>query len=210
MKHFRPLTAVEELAAHLVGEIQSGELAGALPGVHRLARDLGVSPRSVVAAVAQLERGGLVRGERRLPVPGATERAFLDELAAHGIPTGAYHLPDWEETPEGFAQRLDDLFNLTPPTALILDEAIFLTVAQQHLARRGILSPEHVSLVCCDADPSFPWYLPGVAHIRWDSAPVVRRIARWVEHVARGVDDRRQSDTRAEFVEGGTIGPARG
>ena len=37
--------------------------------------------------------------------------------------------------------------------------------------------------------------------------PVVRRVVRWVNNVARGKNDRRQTLTKAEFVEGGAIGP---
>ena len=37
-----------------------------------------------------------------------------------------------------------------------------------------------------------------------------RRIVRWADNVARGKDDRRQTLTKAEFVEGGTIGPVPG
>lgn len=354
VKPFRALSAVEQLAAHIWSEIRSGAAEGSLPGVHRLANDLGVSPKTVVAAISQLEREGvlvsqgprrrcriapqpervaaglrvaillydagdrllpyildlehrlqtsghipvfasktlidlgrnvkrvaalvdqeqadawvvisgpreilewfsrqeipvfalfgrrrglplagagpdkvpamrelvqrlvqlghrrivrLAREERRKPQPGALEQAFLDELASQGIATGPYNLPEWEEVPEGFKHCLDALFRVTPPTALILDEAFFLTVAQQHLARRGILAPGHVSLICSDPDPSFEWFLPRVAHIRWDAGPLVRRIVRWVGSVARGQDDRRQSSTKAEFIEGGTIGPAAG
>lgn len=67
MKPFLALSAVDQLAEHLRGEIISGALAGNLPGVHRLAKDLGVSPRSVLAAVEKLERDGLLidQGERR-------------------------------------------------------------------------------------------------------------------------------------------------
>ena len=46
-----------------------------------------------------------------------------------------------------------------------------------------------------------------VAHIGWDYRPTVRRVIRWVNNTALGKDDRRQSFTKAEFVEGGTIGP---
>ncbi len=352
MRSFRALTSIEQLAAHLRQDIQGGTLGGTLPGVHRLASQLGVSPKTVVAAVAQLEREGvlasqgprrrcrivqqperpasglrvafllyeaadrlvpyildvvhrlenaghvpvfarktlldlgrdpkrvaalfgqqeadawvviggsreilewfstqpvptfalfgrrrglplagagpdkvppmqeivrrlvklghrrivrLAREERRKPLPGALERAFLDELRNQGLATGPYNLPEWEETPEGFKQCLDGLFRVTPPTALILDEAMFLSVAQQHLARRGILAPNHVSLICADPDPSFEWFLPRVAHIRWDAAPVVRRIVLWVGDLAQGKENRRQYGTKAEFVEGGTIGPA--
>ena len=140
--------------------------------------------------------------------PGRVERAGLEVLAAHGIATGPYNLPDWEDSPGGFHHLLEELFRLTPPSALILDEPFLFTAAQQYLARRGILAPEHVSLVCTDPDPTFAWCRPTIAHIHWDPRPVVRRIARWADHVARGQDDRRQSFTKAEFIEGGTVGPA--
>jgi DNA-binding LacI/PurR family transcriptional regulator len=151
----------------------------------------------------------LARAERRLPEPGATERALLNTLEAHGLRTGSYHLPDWEETVDGFHRCLEELFRLTPPTALIVDEAPHFTGAAQFCSRHGILVPEDVSLVCCDSDPHFAWCKPAVTHIGWDSRPVVRRIVRWAANVSRGIEDRRQSHTAAEFFEGGTIGPAK-
>ena len=352
MKPFRALTAIEQLAAHLRGEIQAGALGETLPGVHRLAKELGVSPKSVVAAVAQLEHEGLLRGqgprrrcrimppgtraatglrvvillyeagdrllpyihdldhllreaghvvtfarktmlelgrdvrrvagfverteadawvvlggpgevlewfatrpvaafalfgrrsgidiagtgpdkqaalrkvvrrllalghrrivllvrrERRLPRPGGKERAFFNELEVHGTELGSYHLPDWEESIEGFHACLRNLLRFTPPTAFIVDEAPFFIAALQFCSRHGIRVPEDVSLVCCDDDPGFAWCQPAITHIRWDPRPMVRRIVNWAAKVSRGIDDRRQSETPAEFVEGGTIGPA--
>lgn len=95
------------------------------------------------------------------------------------------------------------------PLRDIIDEAPFFVAAQQFLAKRGQHVPNDVSLVCTDADPAFEWCNPPVSHIRRDSATVVRRIVRWANNVARGKDDRRPSFTKAEFVRGGTIGPAR-
>ncbi len=149
----------------------------------------------------------LARRMRRLPEPGAPERAFLEELAVHGIPPGPYHLPDWEENIDGFHERLESLFRVTPPTALIIDEAPFFVAAQQYLAGRGLRVPEDVSLICTDADATFAWCRPSVAHIRWDSRPVVRRVLRWAVNISRGQVDLRQTLTPAEFVQGGTIGP---
>jgi hypothetical protein len=147
----------------------------------------------------------LVRAERRLPQPGAAERAFLGTLAAHGIRPDAFHLPDWEESVDGFHRCLEELFRVTPPTALIVDEAPFFMAAMQFCARRGIRVPEDVSLACCDADPNFSWCKPAITHIRWNSRPVVRRIMRWAANVSRGMDDRSQTETRAELATGGTI-----
>ncbi len=352
MKPFRPLTSTEQLAAHLRSEIESGVFSGGLPGVHRLAKELGVGAQTVVSALRLLERENLVmpqgerkrrriamtglptpalrvavldfepatrgenylvdlmhllneaghvafstkktlielgmrvhrvrklveetqadawvvvggsrevlqwfagqalpvmalfgrrrglpiagvgpdkppamealtrrlielghrrivmlaREERRMPRPGATERAFLNTLAAHGLNPGAYHLPEWNESPQGFQNCLEQLFRLTPPTALIVDEAPFFTAAMQFCASRGILVPRDVSLACCDSDPHFAWCMPPVTHIRWDSRPVVRRIVRWATNVSRGADDRRQTETKAELFEGGTIGAAK-
>jgi DNA-binding LacI/PurR family transcriptional regulator len=150
----------------------------------------------------------LLREEHRKPQPGPFARAFLDELKSNGLSTGSYNLPDWEDSGDGFRRCLDSLFQSTPPSALILDEAFLFNLAQLHLARRGILAPEHVSLICSDPDPAFGWAEPSVAHIRWESRQVVRRIVRWADNVARGKDDRRQTFTKAEFIEGGTVGVA--
>ena len=151
----------------------------------------------------------LTRERRRLPKPGAVEQAFLDELAAHGIAPGEYHLPDWEESPAGFHARLESLFRVTPPTALIVDEAPFFVAALQFCVSRGLRVPADVSMVCTDDDPAFEWCSPEVSHIRWDSGPVVRRIVKWVADVSRGRKNLRQTLTPAEFVPGGTIGPVK-
>jgi DNA-binding LacI/PurR family transcriptional regulator len=152
----------------------------------------------------------IVRNERRTPILGTIERAFCAELESHGISTGPYNLPNWEETGEGLEKLLRSLFHASPPTALILDEAAVFIAALQFLARRKIQVPEDVSLFCGSNDPTFSLCVPAISHIRWDHRPAVRSIVRWANHVAHGKDDRRQTLSPAEFVIGGTIGPARG
>jgi len=151
----------------------------------------------------------LARQERRTGNPAEIERAVLDEMAAHGIRTGPYNLPEWEDSRKGFLRLLDEIYRLTPPSALILQQVFLFFAAQQYLAQRGILAPQHVSLVCTAPDPTFAWCQPTIAHIRYDLRPVLRRVVRWADNVARGKNDRRQSFTKAEFVDGGTVGPAR-
>jgi DNA-binding LacI/PurR family transcriptional regulator len=150
----------------------------------------------------------LAQSARRLPEPGRTELAFLDELESLGIQTGDYNLPNWEDGIEGFHQVLDSLFGVTAPTALILDEAHLYIAAQQFLLNRGIRVPQDVSLVCTDGDPNFAWCEPSIAHIDWDRSLIVRRIVRWANNVARGKDDLSQTPIPAEFISGGTVGPA--
>jgi DNA-binding LacI/PurR family transcriptional regulator/ribosomal protein S25 len=172
-------------------------------------------PAAITAATRELIRLGhrrivlMARPRRRLPEPGVPEKAFLAELAAHGLTVGEYNLPAWEETPQDFHKCLEELFRVTPPTAMIIDEVEFFFAAMQFLSRNGLRVPEDVSLVATDPDPTFHWCRPSVAHITWDSGPLVRRIARWADNVSRGMEDRRQTLTLAEFVAGGTVGPAR-
>jgi DNA-binding LacI/PurR family transcriptional regulator len=149
----------------------------------------------------------LVGEDRRRPSPGTIEQAFLDEMEAAGIPTGAYNLPHWPMHDEGFRRCIDSLFERTPPTALLVDRSAMFHAAMHHLAQRDILAPRDVSLICTDPDLTFAWCKPSIAHILWDSRPVVRRVVRWADNIARGRDDLRKSFTKASFIEGGTIGP---
>lgn len=348
---FTPLSVVEQLVAHFRAAIAQGELSGAMPGIRRLAGDLGVSSNTVAAAVGQLEREGFLQpqghgrrsrivlpegiatpafrvtmlpyeradieidyvvdiqlrlsavghqvsvaekslldlglnvsriarmventdtdawvvfsapqevlewfvthsvpafalfgrfqrlpmagigldkipafrtavrrlaelGHRRIvllqpkhnrePTPARLVRESLEEMQANGIQTGTYNIPDWEQSPAGLRRCLDSLFAVSAPTAIIFDRPNELIGAQIHLAHRGILAPRDVSLVC-DDDPAFEWCEPSISCIQWQSRAWVRRVVRWVDHVANGKDDRRQSFTKAKFVEKGSIGPA--
>jgi biotin operon repressor len=170
---------------------------------------------AMIAATRQLIGLGhrrivlLTRKARRLPKPGTSEMAFLDELAANGIPPSPYNLPDWEETVEGFHQVLKSLFQVTPPTALIIDESQFYLAALQFCASIRLRVPEEISLISTDDDKHFAWFTPAVSHISWERKSVMRRVERWAANVSRGKDNRRQTFTKAVFVEGGTIGPVR-
>ena len=175
----------------------------------------GTSPSKIpelVVAVRRLVALGhrrivlVVREERRKPFPGSFEQAFLDELEHLGIQTGLYNLPDWGNNPEDLQRGLKSLFATSPPTALIMSEPKLFIAVYFHLAACGITAPRDVSLICDSFDPAFSWCMPGVAHISWDSRLVLRPIMRWAKNVTRGKDDRRQSYSKTNFVEGGTIG----
>jgi LacI family transcriptional regulator len=172
-------------------------------------------PTSIRAATRHLIGLGhtrivlLCRKLRRLPVPGISETVFLKTLAAHGCHVGEYNLPDWDDSEEGFHECLNKLFRVTPPTALIVDEADYFVAAMQFLLRRGLKVPEDVSLISTDNDPAFKRCHPPISHISWESRPVVRRILQWATNVSRGTPDFRQSTTASTFVAGGTTGPAR-
>ncbi len=145
----------------------------------------------------------------RKPEPGPLILRILQEMEVHGMAVGPYALPDWEVNPVGLRRCLDQLFKLTPPTALFMEEAHEFFAIRIDLAERGIHCPRDVSLICTDDHPAFKWCEPSVSCIRWSMRPIVRRIVRWADHVANGKDDAKKDYSKAKFVEGGTIGPAR-
>ncbi|MEN8773755.1 MAG: substrate-binding domain-containing protein [Akkermansiaceae bacterium] len=150
----------------------------------------------------------LVRESQRAGGPGRSDLAVLDEMARHGLSTGSFNLPEWDDSADGLRRVLDGLFKVTPPTALIVDEPFVFHAVKDHLARQGIMAPENVSLICRDPDQTFAWLQPSVAHVRWDHRPIVRRIVNWADNISQGKKDLRQTLTKAKFVEGGTVGPA--
>ncbi len=152
----------------------------------------------------------LCRPIRRIPELGFFERTALEEMEALGIKTGPYNLPDWKENIDDFHKILDSLFNFTPPTALIIDEAPFVTATLQFCMRRGLDIPRDFSLICTDSDPSFAWTKPNIAHIHWEIRPIVRRIIQWADNISRGKEDHEKGLSKGEFVEGGSIGLAPG
>ena len=149
----------------------------------------------------------IVRAERREPRPGICEQAFLDELNTHGVVTGDYNLPAWEESPKGLSELLERLFLYSPPTALIVDESARYIAVAEFLARRGINVPRQVSLVSPDDDPALSWCYPPIAHMRWDYSLIVRRVVRWVDAVRKGNPDRKIINVPAEFNDGQSIAP---
>jgi len=152
----------------------------------------------------------ICRKERRLPTIGSAERAFLAALESHGIPSGPYNLPDWTETKEGLHALLQSLFRISPPSALIIDEATIFATLLQFLGTKNIKIPEDITLICTFDDPTFSLCMPPIAHTQSDYLPILRSVIQWANHVATGKDSRIQTLTPVRLFLGGTIGPAKG
>jgi DNA-binding LacI/PurR family transcriptional regulator len=146
----------------------------------------------------------LVREERRKPQIGKVEQAFIDELEAHGIKTGAYNLPDWEDSPEGFHRCLEELFQMTPPTAFLVGDWLLFLALQNYLGWVSQKKSENIDIICTDHNPALKWCHPPVAHVYWDHVATARQAVRWVEKAVTGNVQTKQNMTRAKFVPGGT------
>lgn len=188
----------------------------AVAGRHRHVNIASTVPEKVPAfreAVRHLVELGhrrivlIARELRRKPVPGAPEKAFLEELEANGIPVGPYNLPDWQDDAHSLRSMLRSLFRTTPPTALLVSTPELYNAVQAQLARWGIIAPQQVSLICTDYHVEFDWCLPEISYLHWDSAPMIRRIVKWANNARIGKEDRHKSYIKTRFHVGGTVGP---
>ena len=152
----------------------------------------------------------LSRRGRRAAGSDRLEQNLLEEMATHGLPTGSFNLPSWEDHPDGFRRCLDSLFKYTPPTAMIIEEVPHFMATMQFCGERGFRVPQDISLVCCTSDPAFSLCKPSVSHISWATQPLIRDVMRWIDSISTGKENQRQSLIKARFIEGGTIGPAPG
>ncbi len=109
-----------------------------------------------------------------LPVPGAPERAFFEELENNGMQTGRFNLPVWEETIDSLHTLINEMFRVTPPTAIVAAEPVYFFAIQQRLLQKGFRIPQDVSMVCSSGDPNFRLLRPSVAHVSGGDAA-------WVE-----------------------------
>ncbi|MCK5805839.1 MAG: LacI family DNA-binding transcriptional regulator, partial [Lentisphaeria bacterium] len=148
--------------------------------------------------------------EMRHPEPSRHIEALAGELDACGTAAGPYNTPEWDETPAGLMALLENMFRLTPPTAILVEDANWLAGVLSFLARHGLRVPRDVSLVCLSHDPTFPWLRPEMAHLRVDNMEMVKRVVRWAEEIARGREDRTCVPCHAEFVPGASTGPVAG
>lgn len=143
------------------------------------------------------------------PQPVPSVELFQSILREWGVTPGEFHLPSYEETMEGVQRCLDNLFRVTPPTALLVLDPSHCAAVLAFLAMRGLRVPQDVSLVCMMPDPVLRMWSPPLAHFDWPLSQHINRMTRWVEGVARGRADQRQSILDVSFAPGGSIGPAR-
>ncbi len=145
----------------------------------------------------------------RHPTPSLAASAFLARLKHHGLPATAYHLPDWEPTPEGFESLMKALFFATPPTAFIFTEPAYCVGGRLLLAEMGLRVPADVSLVNLVPDAVLQFQRPEPAYYQWPPYAHLKRILRWVKAVQTGQEDKEAYVVYSKFVPGGTIGPVK-
>lgn len=150
----------------------------------------------------------LITAVLKCPQPVPSVELYLEILREWGVTPGEFHLPTYPETGEGVQRCLDKLFQLTPPTALLVLDPSHCAAVLAYLAKRGLQVPQDVSVICMMPDPVLRMWSPPLAHFEWPLSRHINRITRWVEGIAKGRIDLKQYILDVGFAPGGSIGPA--
>jgi DNA-binding LacI/PurR family transcriptional regulator len=142
----------------------------------------------------------LAREERQKTGHSIFEKALLEELEQKGVQTGPYHIPEWSNTARGLKQCLDGLFQVTPPTAIFVNDALHYLAVKNYLADQGGPIFRKVALICVTHDPRFDWCIPPVPHFRWHHRFIVRSVVRWANDISRGKENRAQRLTPSRLI----------
>jgi DNA-binding LacI/PurR family transcriptional regulator len=86
MRSLKILSAVDQVAEHLRGEMREGRLKESMPGVSTLADDLGISQKTIAAALRRVEDDGLISHEgmgkkRRILLPKSGRAGRISRIS---------------------------------------------------------------------------------------------------------------------------------
>lgn len=148
----------------------------------------------------------------RQPKPALFLQAVLEALRSAGISPSEYHVPDWEESPQGCRRLLESLFRVTPPTALLCFDELYVAGVLAFCQERGLQIPRDLSLFSADPAVFFSWSSPGldIAHMIQPIQRVESRVRRWLGEVAKGRNPRTQDFVSASLHPGNSLGPVPG
>ena len=145
--------------------------------------------KTVIHATKQLLSIGHRRIAVVIPKQSPSSRADHSQLIKKEfdrhqlIFSPAYNLPLIEEnTPTSVWELLENLFKLSPPTALILHHTDHYITALSFFAAHGLRSPQDVSRILITGAAKLKWFFPRPAHYDANNDKFVRTICRWVEH----------------------------
>jgi len=167
--------------------------------------------------VAQLVERLKTLGHHRIVVPldpvgSKMEHAVREGLARGlGIPSrspalrvGCPVFP--ERVPAAWQQYWRKTFATLRPTAIILADDIHYLSLCGYCYRNGIHIPRDLSIICLESTEHLEWCDPVPTRMRYPIEAAVRHFRKWIRNGCRAIGKR---TLPLEYIEAGTVGPAR-
>ena len=127
----------------------------------------------------------------------------------YNLPFSTYNCPRWGKTKDDFNEALENLFSLTPPTALILGDVKHVTRVVCFLMRRKLSYPEDVSIIVLDEAKELLECHPVISHIKGNNRLFARSVLKSVRRKLTHQDDQDLEVVPTHLVETGSITEAK-
>lgn len=102
------------------------------------------------------------------------EERLASVFHSQQLPFSTFNCPRWGKTRADFQVALGNLFNLTPPTALILGDVSHVPRVVSFLMKRGLKCPDDVSLMVLDEAAELQEYDPPISYMKKPNAKLVK------------------------------------
>lgn len=110
----------------------------------------------------------------------ASEGEIRDIFKKLDLPFSGYNCPRWGKSKGEFLDALEQLFRVTPPSALVLGDVNHVTRTVSFLMRRRMRYPEDVSLVVLDNAYELDEYQPPICHVKMPTTRIAKNAAKAV------------------------------
>ena len=137
---------------------------------------------------------------RRSKDVSAAEESIQQVFLSHDLPFSTFNCPRWGKTKEEFNASLHKLFEFTPPSAIILGDAIYIPRMVSFLMKHGMKYPDDVSLIVMDESHELKEYTPPISSFKKSISSMVKLTLRKIENIRFSTGNAQEEITIAPAV----------
>jgi len=101
--------------------------------------------------------------------------SYIEKLfTSKQIPFSTYNCPRWGKTTSDYYEALEQLFAVTPPTAILLGDSAQMPRLASFLMSRGLRYPDDISIIILDKSSSIDEYRPKLSYIEKPVSALVK------------------------------------
>ncbi|WP_227021650.1 substrate-binding domain-containing protein [Oceaniferula marina] len=94
----------------------------------------------------------------------------------------SYNLPCIQDDTQSLWEMLENLFSITPPTALIATETTQLITIYSYCMLNQLTIPNDLSLIVTQNSPNLEWFRPSPAFFEYHTDKYIKQIHSWIEN----------------------------
>ena len=186
----------------LGGDVQRSEIPSlgnslSIMSIQAFSKLLSIGHRRIIMGTVGLKAG----------IAEATNKALQQCFRNYNSTFSSnYNIADFpRNNPQKFWEILENIFTLTPPTAIILPTCHYLATLLSFCNMRGIRIPEDLSVIVVANSSHLPWFRPQIAHFDTPTKQLSKQLIEWI--INHPTQNRGYKDFELPYVPGKSVQP---